>query len=217
MIKELEKQQQFWDTEITNFDAIYSQRKNVIGRLLDRYFRWDMYERFNYTMERCRPVEGRTFLDVGCGTGRYSLELARLGAQKVVGLDISAAMIGMCEQRSREAEGGDRTVFVQSDLLNYSPEAVFDIAIGIGLFDYLEDAMPVLAKMRQWTGDRALLSFPRLGTWRAPVRKIRLGLKGCSVFFYTEKDITTLLKKAGFVRHSLKKIGALYCVTAHCR
>jgi hypothetical protein len=58
------------------------------------------------------------------------------------------------------------------------------------------------------------MSFPRRWTWRAPVRKARLGLKRCDVYFYTTRDIEALLRKAGFARHTVEKVGQLYCVTA---
>jgi len=60
------------------------------------------------------------------------------------------------------------------------------------LFDYVKDPLPVLAKMRQSVDGRAILSFPRRWTWRAPVRKARLALKGCDVYFYTAGEIERL-------------------------
>ena len=92
MTKELHEQEKFWDREINNFDSIYSHKKGAFENWLDRTFRWDMYERYKYTLEQCEPVKGRTFLDVGCGTGQYSLELARRNASLVCGLDISSNM-----------------------------------------------------------------------------------------------------------------------------
>ncbi len=214
MNQELVRQKSFWDEEITNFDSIYSHQKSRFSNFLDTVFRWDMYERFNYTIRNSEPIQGKSFLDVGCGTGRYSLEFTRLGASRVVGLDIAEKMVEACRRRAADQQVADRASFIQSDLMNYIPESEFDIAIGIGLFDYIKDALPVIARMRKCVSDRAIMSFPRQWTWRAPVRKARLGLKRCDVYFYTTKEIETLLRKAGFARHTIEKVGQLYCVTA---
>ncbi len=58
------------------------------------------------------------------------------------------------------------------------------------------------------------MAFPRLWTWRAPVRKVRLTLKGCDVYFYSAARIKQLMKDAGFSRHTLTRVGKLYCVVA---
>jgi SAM-dependent methyltransferase len=215
MNPELARQQNYWDRTSRKFDSIYSHDKSRLANWLDGIFRWDMYERFDYTMKRSEPIEGRSFLDVGCGTGRYALELADKGARKVVGLDIADEMVKTCEDRARAVGLANRTLFVRTDLLQFRPETRFDIAIGIGLFDYVRNPLPVLTKMRESASDRAILSFPRAGTWRAFVRRIRLGLLGCDVYFYSEQRIRGLLDQAGFKRYDAVKIGQLYCVTAY--
>jgi SAM-dependent methyltransferase len=214
MNQELVRQKSFWDEEINNFDSIYSHQKGRFSNFLDSVFRWDMYERFNYTIRNSDPIRGKSFLDVGCGTGRYSLEFALLGAGKVVGLDIAERMVEACRRRAAELKVTDCVSFVQSDLMGYKPDREFDIAIGIGLFDYIKDALPVIKRMRESVSDRAIMSFPRRWTWRAPVRKARLAVKGCDVYFYSAKDIEALLREAGFRRHTIERVGQLYCVTA---
>jgi cyclopropane fatty-acyl-phospholipid synthase-like methyltransferase len=208
------RQMKFWDKDARNFDAIYSHRKGRLGNFLDSLFRWDMYERYNYTMWNAEPIRNRTFLDIGCGTGRYSLEFARRGASKVIGLDISQKMINICNQRAQDEGLGDITSFIGSDLLGFCTQDKFDVCIGIGLFDYIKEPVSVISKMRESIQDRAIMSFPKFGTWRAPVRKARLSLKGCHVYFYTLKKLEKMLKMAGFKRYNLQEIGQLYCVTA---
>jgi hypothetical protein len=99
-------------------------------------------------------------------------------------------------------------------LLAYQQAAQFDVCIGIGLFDYIREPLPVLAKMRSVITDRAVISLPLQWTWRAPVRKMRLSLRGCDVFFYSLERVTELLQQAGFRRHEVERVGQLYCVTA---
>jgi 2-polyprenyl-3-methyl-5-hydroxy-6-metoxy-1,4-benzoquinol methylase len=212
---ELQAQRAFWNSEADAFQRIYTHRKSKFANTLDQIFRKDMYERFVFTIEHCEPIKGRTFLDVGCGNALYSLELARKGAAKVVGIDISEVMIGLCKQSSENENLTDVCTFIQTDLLDYKPESTFDVSFGIGLFDYISDPLPVMKRMREVSTDRAIMAFPRLWTWRAPIRKMRLARKGCDVFFYSKAKIEKLLRDAGFSRQEIFKVGKLYCVVAY--
>lgn len=211
----LDKQKKFWNKEIKNFDAIYSHSKSGLNNWLDATFRWDMYARFEYTMKNAIPIQGRSFLDVGCGAGHYSLEFGSQGAQKVIGIDISEKMIEICHQRASKLQLNNRCRFLQTDLLEYQPDIKFDVCIGIGLFDYIPEPLPVLTKMGEVVQDRIIISLPRFWTWRALVRKFRLTIKGCDVFFYTKEQIDRLLKQAAFKRYTIEEIGQLYCITAY--
>jgi 2-polyprenyl-3-methyl-5-hydroxy-6-metoxy-1,4-benzoquinol methylase len=215
MTSEIVSQRNYWNNEADAFQRIYSHEKSNLSNMLDRVFRKDMYERYLFTLENCEPVEKRTFLDVGCGNGLYSIELAKRGAAGVTGIDIAENMLELCGKSARQQGVDDRCEFVQSDLLAYTPDARFNVSIGIGLFDYINNPLDVLRKMRQVTSHKAIVSFPRLWTWRAPVRKLRLSVRGCSVYFYTKGDIDRLMKGAGFEGYSIATVGKLFCVVAY--
>ncbi|MEW6127506.1 MAG: methyltransferase domain-containing protein [Acidobacteriota bacterium] len=212
---ELIIQRNYWNREVNDFHSIYSHQKSKFAQYLDRVFRKDMYERFVFTMENAEPISGRRFLDVGCGSGVYSLDFIRRGAAAVTGLDIAENMLAICRQSASREGVASRCQFIHSDLLEYESESKFDVSIGIGLFDYISDPLPVLIKMRQLTTDRAILSFPRRWTWRAPIRKARLAMRDCPVFFYTKSTIGGLLKAAGFVDFKISRVGKLHCVVAY--
>jgi len=211
---EIDAQSRFWNDEAEAFSNIYSHDKSRFGRWLDEVFRKDMYERYEFTLKACEPVAGRSFLDVGCGNGLYSVELGRRGAGTVVGLDIAEGMLERCRTAAAGAGVDDRCTFIHSDLLNYEPDTKFDVSFGIGLFDYISDPLPVLTKMHAVTSGPAIMAFPRLGTWRAPVRKVRLTIKGCAVYFYSRKKVDRLIREAGFQNHSVSRVGKLFCVVA---
>jgi len=215
MNQDLVNQKNYWDRAVGDFDSIYSHRKSKFDNWIDATFRWDIYARFDYTLAHSEHIAGRAFLDVGCGTGRYAVEFAKRGAARVVGIDIAANMLDVCRQRAHAENVAERCEFAQSDLLAYEPREQADVVIGIGLFDYIRDALPVLSKMRAVVTDRAIVSLPRFWTWRAPVRKARLALQGCQVYFYAREKIDALMKQAGFARYEIDQVGQLWCVTAY--
>ncbi|MBN6040564.1 bifunctional 2-polyprenyl-6-hydroxyphenol methylase/3-demethylubiquinol 3-O-methyltransferase UbiG [Amycolatopsis sp. 195334CR] len=73
-------------------------------------------------------------LDVPCGSGRHSLELARRG-HRVTGVDLSAEAIG----HARRAAAGLDVEFVQADMREIPRDAGFDAVLCLGnSFGYLE-------------------------------------------------------------------------------
>lgn len=197
------------------FDAIYSGEKSALGRWLDRLLRWDMYERFRRTVEECSEP-GLSVLDVGCGSGRFSVAVAKAGAREVLGLDFAENMLEIARQLAAKEGVDDRCRFVARDFMECKFTQPFDVTLAIGLFDYVADCLPFLRKMRRVSRRKVVATFPRRWTWRAPIRKLRLALRGCPVFFFTRPQVQRLMTEAGFARHSIERIGKIYFVVGHC-
>lgn len=96
-------------------------------RYMTNVFTKNTLAEVEFLFEHLRLAPGMRVLDVGCGTGRHSVELARRGLI-VTGVDLSEAMLREA-RKAAEAAKVDCT-FVQSDAAAYrSPEATFDAAI----------------------------------------------------------------------------------------
>ena len=83
----------FWNDIAVEFDAIYSGKKSPIGRAMDQYFRRDIYQRFDWVMQKSGDVQGKRICDIGCGSGRFVTELAKRGAAHVTGVDVAPEML----------------------------------------------------------------------------------------------------------------------------
>jgi len=85
------------------------------------------------------PPYGRA-LELGCGTGRWSVDLARRGWQ-VVGVDVVPKAIQLARQRAREA--GVEVTFVHGDataLRDAGVGAGFSFLLDVECFNHLNDA-----------------------------------------------------------------------------
>ena len=80
----------------------------------------------DFLIEELKLPEGARILDVGCGTGRHSVELAKRG-YRVTGLDLSQGMLAQARRRAEEQ--GVHVDFVQADARGFSTAEPFDAAI----------------------------------------------------------------------------------------
>jgi len=114
-----------------------------------------LYEQFSETAAE-RPIEirttlnlagsvsGLTVLDLACGEGYFSRELLARGAAKVVGVDLSEAMIRLAKEKSKQA--GNAIQFLVRNVCDMEPLGEFDLVLASWLFNYA-DSPEQLAKM----------------------------------------------------------------------
>ena len=204
----------FWNQSAFDFDKIYSGEKSRLGRALDSCFRRDMFQRFRWVLDAAGDVRGQTICDVGCGSGRFVVELAKRGAARITGIDIAPNMLALSHKLAGEEGVQETCNFVQADVLDWNTNEKFDLVIAIGFWDYIADPLPRLHRIRAMTRGKFLSAWPRLWTWRVPLRKARLGLKGCPVYFFSRQRVHRLLKEAGFQVSSCTVVGKLFCVQA---
>jgi len=67
-----------------------------------------------------------TILDVGCGTGRHSIELARRG-YKMTGLDLSPGMLA--EAKKAATEAGVQVEWIEADATRFEMERKYDVVL----------------------------------------------------------------------------------------
>jgi ubiquinone/menaquinone biosynthesis C-methylase UbiE len=96
------------------------------------------------------PKEGR-FLDAGCGTGGFAIDLALKGGKKVevIGVDASIQRLALARGKA-EVMKAENVAFQQGELnaLDF-PDGYFDFAIGDVSLSKAESIGPAIAELRR--------------------------------------------------------------------
>lgn len=71
-------------------------------------------------------AKGARILDVGCGTGRHSIELAKRGFQ-VTGLDLSSGMLDVAKGKAQDARV--EVEWIHGDATNFTVDKPYDAAM----------------------------------------------------------------------------------------
>ena len=210
-MSEQEHVQAYFQERALWFDSIYAERKSPLKWLRHKLFHGVIERRFELAFEQFSDIPARTLLDVGCGSGRYVLRFAREGGT-AVGIDSAGSMIELANRHATHLGIGDRCTFLQGEFMEHSFSESFDYVLGIGFFDYLREPVPFLRKMIHLAGEKAMISLPKKWTLRTGLRKMRLMLKHCPVFFYSYRDIDRLMSEMGPVRYQVVRLSRDYVV-----
>ena len=200
-----------FDAVAKRFDAIYVEDKGWPQRIVDRLFRQVVHRRFELAMDLSGEVEGSRILDIGCGSGRYSVEMARRGAE-VVGIDFAPRMLELAREAAMVAGVAGRCDFVNEDFLAWREPHHFHICLGIGFFDYVEKPGEYLGKVYGAGAPMGIFSFPARWNLRTPTRWLRLTLNRCPVYFYTESECRQLVAGAGWTKIDVHHLGRDFLV-----
>ncbi len=94
-------------------------------------------------------LSGKSVADVGCGTGRYALQVARMGAARVVGIDLSPEMLAVARRKAERGELDDVITWRRGDLLERLPlaDGAVDVVICALTLSFLLEVGGALREM----------------------------------------------------------------------
>ncbi|MCF7785809.1 MAG: methyltransferase domain-containing protein [Prosthecobacter sp.] len=115
-------------------------------------------------------VAGKKVLDLGCGTGRHAILLAKAGAQ-VTGVDFSDEMLAVARSNSKGLE----ITFLNAELGAVPLEEPFDLVLCSLVLSHVPDLLPAMKEMSRLTrpGGRIIITDLRTDHWFRKTRKIR--------------------------------------------
>jgi 2-polyprenyl-6-hydroxyphenyl methylase/3-demethylubiquinone-9 3-methyltransferase len=154
---------------------------------------------------------GERVLDVGCGEGLLTSELAQAGAE-VLGIDVAEEPLA----RARRRDPGLDLRLVDGEGPWQLPDARFDLVWGGEVIEHVADTAAWLSEIRRVlrSGGALLLSTPAHGR----LTRLRLALagpafaehfdpRGDHLRFYTRETLTGLLGEFGFREVAVRAAG----------
>jgi SAM-dependent methyltransferase len=128
-----------------NPDQLDTKLPKIIGRFEGRF-----------------PIDpALRYLDMGCGSGEFTVALARQGVSRITGVDFLPRFVETARANARAAGLEDRVKFVCHDLRTWEPEEKFDVLLSFDSFEHIDTPRPFMARMADFLnpGGRAVLAF----------------------------------------------------------
>jgi len=95
-----------------------------------------------------RVPPGTSVLDVGCGVGRWSRELASRGA-RVTGIDLSPTMIAQAKRRAAVQGVAERCRFLVQDLAALDAGQRFDLVLSVTVLQHILEPQALRAAVQR--------------------------------------------------------------------
>lgn len=127
---------------------------------------------------RDRDVAGRTFLDIGCGSGLHALAAVRMGAERVLAIDIDPKSVATTRALLAKEAPNANVEVMQLSIFDASPEQLgtFDFVYSWGVLHHSGDMWRAIEKASLLVSPRGMLAIAlyrktRLcGLWRLEKR-----------------------------------------------
>lgn len=195
-------------TSATRFDGYFHRRarrfssfyrSEPVARALGR---GPIFDRLRIAVDTVVELGATRVLDVGCGSGPLFAPLAERGIH-VTGVDPAPAMVALARQEAARHPG--LVEVHQAGWEDIDDEDRFDVAVALGVFDYVDDPAELLRRMGR-AAPHAVGSFPSPGL-RLELRRVRYGARGVSVHPYPAARFGELADAAHMTVERLTPLG----------
>jgi len=185
------------------WNKIYSESDDVNG------VQMDIRDGHGQTIEKIlkwvkaddEPIAGKTVCDLGCGVGSLAIPLASMGA-KLIGSDISKAMVEEAERRAIQCGVGDTCEFSTSDLESVSGKYDTVCCVDVAIHYPTEQFRGMIGHLCSLTDDRLIFSFAPKTWFYVALKKFGELFPGPSkttrAYLHEESVVEEELAKQGF-------------------
>ncbi len=147
------------------------------------------------------PLAGRSVLDVGTGTGRAAIALARRGAI-VTGVDASAEMLAVARRRAEAAQAAVTLEQGDAHQLAYADRS-FDAVVCLRVLMHTPDWRRSLAELCRVADTRVVFDYPALlsaAALQAATRRVAYsaGIKVEAYRVFADRSIREALAHSGY-------------------
>lgn len=177
--------------------AEHYEEQNKKG--LWNYFRTKEYRS---VIELLAPAPGSSLLEYGCGSGYYTIRLARQFFLKILALDSSPAMLSAL----RLLIGNEKIEPVFIDIQTFETDRVFDAALAAGVLEFVENPEEVFSSCAKALrpGSKFVILVPTPGLGGAFYRQVHT-LQGCPTYLRKIHEYDLLGTALGFQLERVQK------------
>ena len=81
-------------------------------------------------------IKGKRFIDIGCGSGIFSISALRMGASEVVGIDISKESVTTSKSNSKRFDTKGKINFLHKSIFDKNNLGIFDVVYSWGVLHH---------------------------------------------------------------------------------
>lgn len=127
-------------------------------------------------------IQGKTVIDFGCGCGDQSVEMARKGAARVIGVEIQEHLLERARLNAKRSGASDRCVFAANT------NELADVIISKDAFEHFADPAAILQLMRSLLRPDGCVLAAFGPTWLHPYGGHLFSVFPWSHLLFTEKS-----------------------------
>lgn len=148
-------------------------------------------------------------LDAGCGSGKVTSAIARFGAKKVVGIDLTIEGINFAKEKSKEFPEGRNIEYIQGNCKDLPfPDNTFDIVHSNGVVHHTDDYEKCIKELHRVLKPKGNLWIFVMG--RSGMFEI---IADCVRKIMEDVDRSAFMK---FLQSLGFSSGRIYWITDHC-
>jgi SAM-dependent methyltransferase len=144
-------------------------------------------------------IQDKVVVDFGCGGGADSIEMARIGARRVIGVDIREEVLRVGRENAERAGISGKCVFTTRC------EEAADIVVSVDAFEHFEDPGLILRLMAELIGPEGEVYVSFGPTWYHPLGGHLFSVFPWAHLLFSEKAL--LRWRSDFKNDGAKKFG----------
>jgi 2-polyprenyl-3-methyl-5-hydroxy-6-metoxy-1,4-benzoquinol methylase len=180
--------------------AFRLQGRGPLNAVVNRLFRGPTFVRRMRLLEdvfaRLR-LEGKSVLDLGCGSGQVSLLAAAMGA-RVHGIDIAPGMLALAREAAARAGLADRALFEEGDV-SRGPMPEADVVLLVGVIEYYRDFEALITSAAGAARQALVVAHANRVFYRMALRHAMARLGRLNLYYHPMHAVASAAHGAGLV------------------
>lgn len=199
MNKDAERARTYFDKLAPEYDRAFRlQGRDPLNAVVNRLFRGPTFVRRMALLESVFAeigLQGKSVLDLGCGSGQVSLLAASMGAQ-VHGIDLAPRMLALAREAAARSGLTGRVRFEEGDV-SEDPLPAADVTLLVGVIEYQRDFAALIRRAAAATRRTLVVVHTTRVFHRMVLRKLMAQLQGLNLYYHPLPAVVAAAEAAG--------------------